>query len=101
MLGDIYERYHFNDIQIALDIFRGFIQGYGKIDEAMAFRMAIHTGVHLLGWYIRRAPETPPTGTQEQIDGAVRIGMEFILRGWRKDRRWFEGSVLSSLFKAS
>ncbi len=98
MIGDFYERKHFNDIDAAIWAIQGFVAGYGGLSDDMAFRTAIHTGVHLLHWYNRRAPTRPLTGTPDQIMGAVTLGKDFIVKGWEKDRHWFENSVLASLF---
>ncbi|CAM1508891.1 Fc.00g026300.m01.CDS01 [Cosmosporella sp. VM-42] len=101
MIGDVYERKHFHNVDGALWTIRGFIKGYGGLSEEMAFRTAIHVGVHLLGWYTRRVPTSPLKGTPEQIADAVKLGRDFVLKGWEKDRTWFEGSVLASLFEGN
>lgn len=101
MTGDLYERKHFNDVDTAMWAMQGFIDGYGRLSDEMAFRTAIHAGVHLIGWYTRRAPNAPLMGTPEQIVGAMALGRDFIVKGWEKDKNWFEGSVLAPLFKGS
>lgn len=98
MIGDLYERKHFNGVDGAVWAIQGFVDGYGILSEDMAFRTAIHVGIQLLGWYIRRHPASPLNGTPDQITGAAKIGMDFILKGWEKDRAWFESSVLACLF---
>lgn len=99
MIGDIYEREHFHDIDNALLMMREFVKGYGRISDDLAFRTAIHVGVQLLGWYTRRAPWSPVYGTPSQITAAAKLGKEFVLKGWQKDRMWFKSSVLASLFE--
>ncbi|KAF4438586.1 hypothetical protein FACUT_4861 [Fusarium acutatum] len=93
MIGDLYEAYHFHDSDIALTMIRGFIDGYGNVDDEMAFRTAIHTGVQLLGWYNRRAPSDAPKGTGEQILSAAKISTHFIVGGWEREKQWFQGSL--------
>jgi hypothetical protein len=99
MIGDLYERKHFTGADSALYIIQGFVAGYGFLTEDEAFRIAIHAGQHLICWYIRRDPKAPFTQPTEQIESAIRVGTEFIVHGWEKDREWFERSDLSCLFK--
>lgn len=98
LIGDLYERKHFSGAENALCIIEGFIAGYGGLTDNMAFRVAIHVGVHLICWYIRRNTNEPFHETAELIEGAVRIGTDFIAKAWEKDRRWFEGRELACLF---
>ncbi|KAF5596837.1 hypothetical protein FPANT_4239 [Fusarium pseudoanthophilum] len=90
MIGDLYESYHFHDAYIALTMIRGFIDGYGEVNDEMAFRTAIHTGVQLLGWYNRRAPSDAVKGTKEQILSAAKISTHFIVGGWEREKQWFQ-----------
>ena len=98
MVGDLYERKHFNDAEAAMWTIKGLVDGYGGLSDEMAFRTAIHAGVQLLHWYNRRDPSTPLTGTPRQIADAVAVGTDFVVKGWSRDRTWFEGSVLAPLF---
>lgn len=98
MIGDVYERKHFNDLNGAMWTIEAFVEGYGGLNDKMAFRTAIHVGVHLLGWYTRRAPTTPLKGSPEQIASAVKLGKDLIVKGWEKDRAWLEASVMAPLF---
>ncbi|KAJ9133285.1 Kinase-like domain-containing protein [Pleurostoma richardsiae] len=101
MIGDLYERKHFKDVECSIWAIQGFVEGYGGVSDEMAYRIAIHAGVHLICWYIRRAPAAPLKGTPERIIAAMEIGMDFIVRGWKKDKVWFENSVLAPLFISS
>jgi hypothetical protein len=98
MIGDLYERKHFQNIDSPLWIIQGFVAGYGNLNDEIAFRIAIHAGVHLICWYIRRDPTAPFTEPVEKIEDVIRIGTEFVVKGWEKDRSWFEGSELACLF---
>lgn len=114
MIGDLYERKHFttNANNSALWIIQGFITGYNyddgngdndapQLSEDSAFRIAIHAGVHLICWSIRRDPPAASTTTEpsKQVQDAVRIGTDFVVKGWERDRRWFvEKSELACLF---
>ncbi|TAQ85260.1 hypothetical protein B7494_g6422 [Chlorociboria aeruginascens] len=98
MIGDLYERKHFMEIESSLWLIQGFVVGYGALSDEMAFRIAIHAGVHLICWYIRRDPTAPFTEPPKQIQDAIRIGTNFIVKGWERDRTWFEGSDLACLF---
>lgn len=103
MIADLYERYHFLSHPYAQAAIQGFIQGYGPISEDLAFRTAIHAGVHLIFWYKRGNPKDPkrPWATPEKIEGCLRVGNEWIIRGWESDRRWFQegNDSLKWLFK--
>ncbi|KAM5457291.1 hypothetical protein MaudCBS49596_000486 [Microsporum audouinii] len=99
IIGDLYERKHFMGAESALWIIQGFTAGYGVLSDEKAFRIAIHVGVHLICWYIRRNPMAPFTEPPEQIENAIRIGADFIEKGWKRDRAWFKKSELACLFK--
>ncbi|KUJ07914.1 kinase-like protein [Mollisia scopiformis] len=94
MIGDLYERKYFRDAEPAMWIIQALIDGYGPIDDDMAFRIAIHTGVHLICWCIRG----PAKDTPERMSGIIRIGMNFMLKAWEKDKEWFQDTILASLF---
>ncbi|KAH9993652.1 kinase-like domain-containing protein [Xylariaceae sp. FL0662B] len=100
MIGDLYELKHFKDIEAALWAIDAFVQSYGTMDEEMAFRVSIHTGVQLITWVTRGPPlhMRPAWATRERVAAIVKLGMTFILKGWEKDRDWFQSSVLAGLF---
>ncbi|TVY80540.1 4-hydroxytryptamine kinase psiK [Lachnellula suecica] len=95
MIGDLYERFHFLDLNTALWVLEGFIAGYGAMSEEMAFRIAVHTGVQLITWVLRGPPlhMRPAWATRERTVGLLRLGMNLTLRGWERDRKWVEGGV--------
>jgi len=103
MIGDLYERKHFMEVDRAIWAIDAFIEGYGALSEEMAFRIAIHTGVQLITWMIRGRPlhMRPVWATRERAVGVVKLGMTFILKGWEKDREWFDRSVLAGLFSGN
>jgi hypothetical protein len=100
ILGDLYERLHFTPASAASvqSLIRGFAAGYGVLDDDEAFRVAIHAGQHLVCWYIRRDPTASFGCSIETVREAVRVGTEFVVRGWKRQRRWFERSELACLF---
>jgi thiamine kinase-like enzyme len=98
MIGDLYERKHFMNIRRSLWLIEAFVAGYGALTNEMAFRIAIHVGVHLICWYIRRAPTAPFTQPRKQIQDVIRMGTDFIVKAWEKDQTWFESSDLACLF---
>ncbi|KAH8765989.1 kinase-like domain-containing protein [Diaporthe sp. PMI_573] len=98
MLADLYERNHFKDSDAVLPAMKGFADGYGRISDEMAFRTAIHAGVHLICWHIRRNPNLPLSAPMEKVLSALTIGRDLVLKGWEKDRLWLENSVLAALF---
>lgn len=98
MIGDLYERSVFNGIDTFMPVMHGFIEGYGETDSEMAFRTAIHAGVHMIGWYNRRSPTSPLGAPPEVVVAGLTNGRDLILKGWERDRKFFESSVLASLF---
>ncbi|KAI1802086.1 kinase-like domain-containing protein [Daldinia bambusicola] len=98
MVGDLYERKHFFQTNCVLTAIEGFIQGYGELDDELAFRTAIHAGVQLIGWYTRRAPTAPLQFPIEKVTDAMRIGRDWIVKGWQMDRDYFQNSPLAPLF---
>lgn len=98
MLGDMCERHHFKGVNAALSAMEGFISGYGPISDALAFRVAMHAGVFLITWYNRRAPGSPLPAPLEVARAAMALGVQFIVRGWEKDKAWFKDSIFASLF---
>jgi hypothetical protein len=103
MIGDLYDRKHFKNVDGAVWAIDGFIEGYGILREDMAFRVAIHTGIQLITWVTRGPPlhMRPAWATRKLIVGVVELGMTFVLKGWGRDRKWFEGSVLAGLFRSN
>jgi hypothetical protein len=98
MIGDLCERKYFNHVDSAIWTIEGFMQGYGPISDEMAFRIAIHAGVHLICWYNRGPSTGPRWSCLGRIADLMKIGRDFIVKGWEKDRYWFEDSWLAPLF---
>lgn len=95
MIAELYETKLFKNVDGGLWIMQGFLEGYGALDDEMAFRTAIHVGVHLICWGSR----VPGWGTQKQIEEVVKVGRDLIVHGWKKDKDWFAEGSLSCLFK--
>ena len=98
MIGDLYEQKHFNNTDSAIACIRGFVEGYGELRDELAFRTAIHVGTQLIGGYNRR-PKTGKHGAaEEQIVDMLRVAKDFVIKGWKRDRGWFESGPLAALF---
>jgi len=93
IVGDLYERKTYGNLDTAISTMEGVIDGYGALSDEMAFRTAIYVGVHLISWYNRR----PLPGV---IVAGLTGGRDFMVKGWEKDRAFFQGSALGSLFAA-
>ncbi|KAB5570430.1 kinase-like domain-containing protein [Coniochaeta sp. 2T2.1] len=98
MIGDLYEQKHFNNTESAMPCIRGFIEGYGGPSDHLAFRTAIHAGTQLIGGYNRRPKTGKIAAPQEKTVDMLRIAKDFVVKGWEKDRAWFESSPLAPLF---
>jgi thiamine kinase-like enzyme len=99
IIGDLYERKHFKGVNGATWAIQGFIDGYGPLTNEMAFRTAIHAGVHLICWYTRRPQKGPLPASPEQVTDLLKLARDFVVKGWEKDRRWFEDTSLAHLFR--
>jgi hypothetical protein len=97
MLGDLFEISRVREAESAAWLIEPFMKGYGKVEDDVAFKAAIHVGAHLVCW-ITRGPPTRPPGIKERGESLLSIGRDFIIKGWEKDRNFFEGTVLSPLF---
>ncbi|KAH8690031.1 kinase-like domain-containing protein [Talaromyces proteolyticus] len=90
MLAELFEAKHFKDVDAAIWIMQALVESYGPLTREIAFRAAIHVGVHLVCWSV-----VPGWGSREQIEEVVRIGREFVVNGWQRDAAWFmqEGTL--------
>ena len=95
MIAELYETKLFKNVDGGVWIIQGFLEGYGALEDEMAFRTAIHVGVHLVCWGSR----VPGWGTHKKIEEVVKLGRDLIVHGWRKDKAWFAEGTLSCLFK--
>ncbi|PYI19820.1 hypothetical protein BO86DRAFT_179425 [Aspergillus japonicus CBS 114.51] len=87
MLAELYMLKHFRGIDAGPSMIEGFLGGYQVPNEAFAFWVLIHVGVHFItfgsmirGW-----------GTPEQVADLVHLGRDLIVKAWKKDREWFSG----------
>ncbi|KAK7969248.1 hypothetical protein PG988_008321 [Apiospora saccharicola] len=105
MLADLYERHHFSGAGASLSVIEGFVKGYGgpllSHDDDLAFRVAIHAGVHLICWYYRRDRNAPLPYPLPTVLSALTLGRDIVLKGWGKDKTWFKGTFLAPLFANS
>lgn len=95
MIAELYELKLFKNIDAGTWVLQGFVAAYHPLSDEVAFRVAIHVGVHLICWGSR----VPGWGTQEQIHEVVSTGRDIVVKGWERDREWFEGGVLRCLFE--
>jgi thiamine kinase-like enzyme len=95
MIAELYETKLFKNVDCGVWVIEGLLEGYGLLSEEMAFRTAIHVGVHLVVWGSRVAG----WGSQEQVEEVVQVGKDLIVQGWNKNRAWFEGNALECLFR--
>jgi hypothetical protein len=106
ILGDLYERKIYNNLDITIPVLQGVINGYGgphavsddDYDDEMAFRTAVYVGVHLVSYYDRRPRKGPRAVSEDVLVAGLRVGRDFIVKGWEKDREFFRGGALELLF---
>ena len=95
MFAELFEVKHFKDTEAGFWLIESFMDGYGNIEDKMAFKVAIHVGVHLICWGSR----VPGWGTERQVEDVVRIGKDFVVKGWEEDKSFFADGPLACLFE--
>lgn len=85
---------HFRSIQAGSDMISAFMTGYGSLNEDMAFRVALHFGVHLIVWPCR----VQGWGEGAIMEKCVEFGRDCCEHAWKKDKEWFRGGALGALF---
>ena len=93
MIAEMYTMWLYKKITASLRMMEEFIDAYGDISEAFAFRTAIQVGAHLT-----TVIHTMDWGTPEQNEKVITVGRDIIVNAWKKDRTWFEKGDLASLF---
>jgi hypothetical protein len=94
MVAELYQLKHFKNVDAGVWLIEGLLDGYGPIDEDMAFRIAIHIGAHFICW----GSTVPGWGTNAQVEEVVKLGRDLVVKGWQKDRNWFRRGWLQCLF---
>jgi len=94
LFAELFEFKHYKDIDVGVRLIEAFMEGYGKIGEGLAFKTAIHVGTHLIGF----GTSVQGWGTTEQVEACVEVGRDFVVNGWKKDKKFFEGTALKCLF---
>ena len=99
MIGDLLEKISMADAEVTTRIackvmIEAFAKGYGVLSDAMAYRVIIHAGVHVINWCARH----PGAEMSEQVTVMMREAVEVIVRAWRRERGWFKGKLLGCLF---
>jgi hypothetical protein len=82
MLAELYELKLFKNIDAGMWLMESFMLGYGKIEEELAFEIAIHMGTHLIVWGSR----VEDWGTSKQIEQVVKVGRNWAIAGWARDK---------------
>lgn len=95
MIAELYMLKHFKNLDAGLWVIQDFVEGYRPVlNVDMAFRTAIHVGVHLVAW----GSSVQGWGTVEQVEDVVSVGKDFVVKGWERDQAWFKKTQLGCLF---
>lgn len=94
MIAELYELKHFKNHDAGIWLIESFIKGYGDMSEDMKWKVIVQAGAHLVCWGSRVAG----WGNEEQVEDVVRIGRDWIVNGWERNRDFFQGMVLGKLF---
>ena len=95
MFAELFELKHFKDIDAGVWLIESFMEGYGKLDEDLSFKTAIHVGAHLICW----GSTVQGWGTREQVEAVVEIGKGYVVNGWKQNRDFFDVTPLRCLFE--
>lgn len=68
--------------------------GYGPVSEDMAFRIALHFGVHMVVWPVR----IKIWGEGEILESCVKMGRDYCVHAYMRDIEFFRGGPLDMLF---
>jgi hypothetical protein len=101
MIGDLLEARHFKNSACATWAMEGFVRGYGPVDDDLAFRTAIHAGVHLISWSTRRKADGSLCAPLDQATSMMQMAVDFIVKARRKERKWFLSSPIACLFSST
>ncbi|KAJ4290425.1 hypothetical protein N0V90_010641 [Kalmusia sp. IMI 367209] len=90
-LGDLLERFYLNpSLQPTIsELIRGFTTGYGRLDEALAFRTAINAGVQMLNWWGRGPKDGLDESVRKRGVELVREALRWVKAGCERDRAIF------------
>lgn len=103
-IGDLAERGWISPQveDVAAEVARGFVEGYGEMGEELRWRTAVGVGVHVVNWWSRG-----PAGRRDQSDEVrrrgvklVEQGLRWVRGGWEKDASAFEGTLLWPLVES-
>jgi aminoglycoside phosphotransferase (APT) family kinase protein len=83
--------------EVGAGVVAEFLREYGGVHEEAASRLVVHFGVHLVVW----PPRIPAWGDAQALQRCVRIGAEFVEKGWKRDWEWVRGSVLGAVVDAN
>lgn len=98
MLADLYEASHFHGTSASLDILLGFLDGYERPADEIAFTAATYMGVHMICWYSRRDINAPLPFPLEVVLPYLMLGRDFVIKGWTRDKEWLRQSILGAWF---
>lgn len=93
MCAELYLPVHFRGREEGAEMLAAFLKGYGGMGEEVARRAVVHFGVHLVVWPCRISG----WGEEREVEECVRVGMEFIEKGWERDWAWVAKSVLKAI----
>ncbi|KAK2002185.1 phosphotransferase enzyme family protein [Colletotrichum falcatum] len=94
MIAELYELKLYKGMDGGLWLIRGFVKGYGAIDDEFAFRTLLHVGVHLISF----GTTVKDWGTQEQVKSVASEGRDLVMNAWERNRAFFEFHPLNCIF---
>lgn len=97
LLAELFLLKHFRKIAASQSLMASFMEGYGPLDIALAFRVATLFGTHLIVWGSR----VPGWGDTTAVEECVRIGNAIVRAGFEEDKEWFRNGVLHHVFFTS
>lgn len=92
----MYERHLYRGCVESLGVIEALIEGYGPVDEEMAFRTAIYVGMHVINWYRRVKDKSLPLNI---LHHGLCMGRDFLLEVKAGNKEYFLNTPLAGLFR--
>ncbi|CAI6335832.1 unnamed protein product [Periconia digitata] len=97
-IGDLLETAHFDSsLQLmVIALIKAFTTTYANVGEDIAFRIAMHAGVHMINWWSRG----PKQDDNQEGKALLHEALKIVARAWKKDREWMKkNEAFCDLFK--
>jgi hypothetical protein len=89
----LYASYHFSELENALSMLKGFLKMFKPLDEELAYRIVVHTGIYIFfSRFLFR------DGDERKLGELLRLGSSLIVMGSERDRTRIAGTFFGCMF---